>query len=87
MEDTVLDENILACLRVAAVTVRTFVPDVNTIYCNVLAEERVDNPERRVDHLYVLDENALRAYEVDELRAETLSHTELALIERHTIEP
>lgn len=49
------------------------------------AEQRMHHPERRVDHLYVLDENALRAYEVDELRAETLSHTELALIERHTV--
>ena len=49
MENTILDENILTCLWVAAIAVRTFVPDVNTIYGNVLAEERVDNPERRVD--------------------------------------
>ena len=69
VEDTVLYEYILACLRVASVSVRSFVPNSYAVYRDVLAEQRVHHPERRVDHLYVLDEDALRAYEVDELRA------------------
>ena len=85
VEDTVLDEYILACLRVASVSVRSFVPNSYAVYRDVLAEQRVHHPERRVDHLYILDEDALRAYEVDELRAETLSHTELTLIKRHAV--
>ena len=85
VEDTVLDEYILACLRVASVSVRSFVPNSYAVYRDVLAEQRVHHPERRVDHLYVLDEDALRAYEVDELRTEPLSHTELTLIKRHAV--
>ena len=46
MEHTVLDEYVLTSLRVATIAVRTFVPDGNAIYSDVLGEERVDNPER-----------------------------------------
>ena len=85
MEDTVLDEHILASLWVASVTIRTFIPDGHTIYGDVLGEQRMDNPERRVEHLDTLDEDALRTYEVDELWAQPLSLTKFSFVERHTV--
>ena len=85
MEDTVLDEHILASLWVASVTIRSFIPDGHTIYGDVLGEQRMDNPERRVEHLDTLDEDALRTYEVDELWAQPLSLTKFSFVERHTV--
>ena len=46
VEDTVLDEYILACFRVASVSVRSFVPYGYAVYSDVLAEQRVHHPER-----------------------------------------
>ena len=85
MEDTVLDEHVLASLRVAAVAVRTFVPDGHALYCDVLAEQWVDDPERRVEQLHSLDQDALTAYEVDELRAQALSQSKLTLVKIHSV--
>ena len=45
VEDTVLDEYILACFRVASVSVRSFVPYGYAVYSDVLAEQRVHHPE------------------------------------------
>ncbi len=61
VEDTVLNEYILACFRVAYVSVRYFVQNGYAVYRVVLAEEMVHHPEMRVDHIYVLDEYELRA--------------------------
>lgn len=85
MEDTVLDKHILASLWVASVTIRTFIPDGHTIYGDVLGEQWMDNPERRVEHLDTLDEDALRTHEVDELWAQTLSLTKFSFVERHAV--
>ena len=85
MEGTVLNKNVLACLWIAAVTIRTFVPNVYTIYGDVLREQWVDNPERRVGELYILDEDAIATIEVDKLWTQALSLTKTSFILRYTI--
>ena len=85
MEHAVLDEYVLASLRVATVTVRSFVPYIHTVYRDVLGEQWMDDPERRVDHLDILDKDALAVYHVDQLRTQAIAHTELTLVERHTV--
>lgn len=85
MEEAVLYEYILTSLRVAAVSVRTFIVNGYTAYRDVLAEQWVDDPEWRVEQRYIFDKDALAAYEVDELWAETLSESELALVELYAI--
>ena len=85
MEGTVLNKNVLACLWVAAVTIRTFVPNVYTIYGDVLREQWVDNPERRVGEFYILDEDAIATVEVYELWTQALSFTKTSFIFRYTI--
>ena len=46
VEDTVLDEYILACLRVASVSVRSFVPNSYAVYRDVLAEQKGASPRK-----------------------------------------
>ena len=85
VESTVLNKNVLTSLWVATVTVRTFVPDVYTIYGDVLREQWVDNPERRVGELYILDEDSIATIEVYELWTQALSLTKTSFILRYTI--
>ena len=85
MEYAVLDEHVLACLWVAAVAVRSFIPYGYAIHGYVLAEQWMDDPEWGVEHLDTLDEDALGADEIDELRTQALAQAKLALIESHTV--
>ena len=85
VENAVLDEHVLTSLRVATVSVRSLVPNGHSVYGDVLREEWVYDPERGVEHFDSLDEDALASHEVDELRTQALSFSELSLVEWHAV--
>ena len=72
VESTVLDDNVVTALRVAAVAVRALIPYFYVLDEDILAKERVDNPERRVEQCDIFDGNILTLIEIDELRAHAL---------------
>ena len=80
VESTAFDEHILATLGVASVTVRSFVPDLHVAYDNVLREQRMHHPKRRIHHRDTLDEDAVALVEVHQLWAKTLTGTKHALV-------
>src|SRR5205085_3409820 len=70
VERAVLDENVFAGLRVAAVVVRAVAANVHAAHGDVRAEDGVNLPHGRVDNRHVLDEHVLAAVGLYELRPE-----------------
>src|SRR5574344_11444 len=85
MESAVFYQYVLARLRVAAVTVRTFVPYMHTSYRDVLAEKRMNHPERRAQQCDILYQNVFAHVQINQLRSQTVLHTKLTTIHIHTV--
>ena len=71
MECATVNDNVLTTLRVAAITVRSFVPDLYSLDKNVLTQQWMNNPEWRVKQCYVLYGYTLTVVEIDKLWTKT----------------
>ena len=58
---------------------------MHTTHDDVLAEQRVDNPERRAQQCDILDEHTVAVVGVDELRAQTVLSRKAAFLHIYTI--
>ena len=85
VEGTAFDEYILTALGVAAVAVRAFVPNLYIAHDNVFRKEGMHHPERRINHRYSFDEDAVALVEVHQLRTESLAGAEDAFVHIHSV--
>ena len=82
VEGASFDQDILAGFRVAAISIRAFVPYFYMLNCDVLAEKGMDHPEGRAQEGNPLDQDPLALIELDELWTHPFS-LEVALFDRH----
>ena len=79
VEGAALDQHVAARLRIAAVVVRAVAADRHVAHRDVLAEDRMDLPHRRVDDRDALDEDVAAAVRLDEVRPQPVALAEDAL--------
>ena len=82
MERAALDEHTVTALRVAAIAVRSLIPYLHVTYRKVLAEQRMDNPERRAQQGDALYEHVLPAYNIYKLWAQPVALSKDTLLQR-----
>ena len=90
VEEAILNQHVLAGLRVATISVRTVVDHAYAVYDDVLGEQGVDDPKGRVQQCNVLNEDLVALKNVDELGAkgifrahDAFLHGQLILIGLH----
>ena len=85
MEDTILYQDVLARLGVAAVSIWAFVVYVDLTHGNVLGEQWMHDPEWGVEHCHPLDKDILTVDGIDELHTQPLAHAEHAVLNRDIV--
>ena len=87
VEKAILDQNVFARFRVAAVVVRTVRGDMKFANRHVFAQHRMHFPHRRIDDFDAFDQDIFAFVRLDKLRSQITVFAENSFRDRHIARP
>ena len=80
---TAFDQNIFTTFWVTTITIRTTIEHLNSTNYKIITKEGVNHPERRIEQLYILNQNSVTTIEINKLRTHAIFRTKDTLIDWH----